>query len=179
MSSDLKSHLSNKSTWMRLLYMILFVIAFNVAEIVTGVIVVVQILFKLFTGQVNEQLQSFGHKLAIYFRQTVAFLTYDTEDMPYPFAPWPEGATEPARPAAQTTAAPPAPEPEPPAAEPELPAAEPEPPAAEPEPPAAEPEPPAAEPERAAATTKPAARAKPRTSKPKRPRKKPAAEPEA
>ncbi len=161
MSSDLKSHLSAKSTWMRLLYMILFVIAFNVAEIVTGVIVVVQILFKLFTGQVNEQLRNFGHTLAIYFRQTVAFLTYDTEDMPYPFAPWPEGAAEPARPAARATSAPPAPEPQPPA----------------PEPPAPEPEPPA--PESPAAEAKPAARPKPRTSRPKRPRKKPPAESES
>ena len=155
MSSDLKSHLANKSTWMRLLYMILFVIAFNVAEIVTGVIVVVQILFKLFTGQVNEQLRNFGHTLAIYFRQIVAFLTYDTEDMPYPFAPWPEGTAEPARPATQAMSAPPAPEPEP-----------------EPEPPAPEPEPPAAK-------AKPAARSKPKTSRPKRPRKKPAAESES
>ena len=151
MASDLKSHLSKKSTWMRLLYMILFVIAFNVAELVTGVIVVVQILFKLFTGQVNEQLRNFGHTLAIYFRQTVAFLTYDTEDMPYPFAPWPESVAGAARPAAQSTATPPAPEPEPAAAEPT-------------------PEPPAA-------AAKPAARPKPKASRPKRPRKKPDAKP--
>ena len=153
MASDLKSHLSKKSTWMRLLYMILFVIAFNVAELVTGVIVVVQILFKLFTGQVNEQLRNFGHTLAIYFRQTVAFLTYDTEDMPYPFAPWPESVAGAARPAAQSTATPPAPEPEPAAAEPT-------------------PEPPAA-------AAKPAARPKPKTSRPKRPRKKPDAKPQS
>ena len=165
MASDLKSHLSKKSTWMRLLYMILFVIAFNVAELVTGVIVVVQILFKLFTGQVNEQLRNFGHTLAIYFRQTVAFLTYDTEDMPYPFAPWPEGAAEAARPAAQSTAAPPEPEPEPPAPKPEPP---------EPEPAAAEPTP-----EPPAAAAKPAARPKPKTSRPKRPRKKPDAKPQS
>jgi type IV secretory pathway VirB10-like protein len=155
MTSDLKTHLTAKSTWMRLLYMILFVVAFNVGELVAGVVVIVQFLFKLFTGQVNAQLLGFGHALAIYFRQTVAFLTYDSEDMPFPFAPWPDGAAAPARPAAQTA-------PEPPAPEPPAPEPVPEPPAAE-----AAPEPPTA--------AKPAARPKPKTksTRPKRARKKP------
>ena len=156
MASELKSHLSAKSTWIRLLYMILFVVAFNVAEIVTGVVVVVQFLFKLITGQANAQLLGFGHALAIYFRQIVAFLTYDSEDMPFPFAPWPEGAGASAQPAMQAA-------PEPPAAEPE-----PEPSAAEPES-----EPPAA--------AKPAARPKPkaRTAKPRARKKKPQADDDA
>ena len=147
MASELKSHLSAKSTWLRLLYMILFVVAFNVAEIVTGVVVVVQFLFKLITGQANAQLLGFGHALAIYFRQIVAFLTYDSEEMPFPFAPWPESAGASARPAAQTPTEPPAAEPEPPAAEPE------------PEPPAAAK--PAARPKPKAKTAKPRARKKP------------------
>jgi outer membrane biosynthesis protein TonB len=118
MNSELKSHLSAKSTWLRLLYMILFVVAFNLAGLVTAAVVIVQFLFKLFTGQANEQLQSFGHKLAIYFRQTVAFLAYDSEEMPFPFAAWPKGEAEPAWPATQAAPPPSAaePAPEPPAA---------------------------------------------------------------
>jgi hypothetical protein len=156
MTSDLKTHLTAKSTWMRLLYMILFVVAFNVGELVAGVVVIVQFLFKLFTGQVNAQLLGFGHALAIYFRQTVAFLTYDSEDMPFPFAPWPDGTSAPARSTGQTAPEPPAPEPVP------------EPPASE-----AVPEPPA--------PAKPAAQPKPKakSARPKRARKKPQTDDEA
>lgn len=98
MENQTKANLADKGTWFRLVYMILFAVIFNVAELVTGAVVMVQFLFKLFTGKANEQLQNFGHKLAAYFQQIVAFLTYQTEDMPYPFGEWPSeaGGSKPA-----------------------------------------------------------------------------------
>jgi len=98
-----KSSLSERSTWIRLVYMILFGIVFNVTEVVAGVVVLVQFLSKLFTGKVNARLQAFGHSLGAYFHEIICFLTFHTEDMPYPFAHWPSGA-----PAATAAAAPPA-----------------------------------------------------------------------
>ncbi len=147
MKTTLKANLTNTDTWIRLVYMILFAVIFNVAELVAGVVVVVQFLFRLFTGEVNEPLREFGRRLAIYFQETVAFLTYHTERKPYPFAPWPAAAPESGPPAAL-----PEPEPEP----------EPEPvPEPEPDPPAAKPAP--ARKPRARASRKP--RAKPKTGK--------------
>jgi len=84
-----KTNLADKGTWLRVIYMILFAVIFNVAELVTGVVVVIQFLFKLVTGKANAQLQNFGQNLATYFQQMVGFLTYHTEDMPYPFGDWP------------------------------------------------------------------------------------------
>ena len=126
MEKTLKANLTNTDTWIRLVYMILFAVIFNVAELVAGVVVVVQFLFRLFTGEVSEPLQDFGHRLAIYFQEIVAFLTYHTERKPYPFAPWPAAAPERAPPAAL-----PEPEPEPEPAPESEPDPEPEPPAAE------------------------------------------------
>ncbi len=90
--ADTKKHVSEGSTWFRLVYMLLFVIVFNVAEIVLGVVVVLQFLSKLFTGKPLEQLEVLGQSLATYFYQMVLFLTFKTEDMPYPFGPWPKDA---------------------------------------------------------------------------------------
>ncbi len=158
MEKTLKANLTNTDTWMRLVYMILFAVIFNVAELVAGVVVVVQFLFRLITGEANEPLRDFGRRLAVYFQETVAFLTYHTEHKPYPFAPWPAAAPESAPSAAALPEPEPAPEPEP---EPE-PGTEPEP---EPEP-APEPEPPAAA--KPAPARKPRARASRKTrAKPK------------
>ena len=105
MKADLKTNLSAKSTWIRLLYMLLFVVIFNVAELVAAVVILAQFLFKLFAGAVNEQLQVLGRKLGTYFRQIIEFLTYHTEDMPYPFSPWPNGGTQAGKPAPAKLAA--------------------------------------------------------------------------
>ncbi len=98
MNETLKSSITNGKTWMRLVYMILFAIVLNLAELVVAFVAVVQFVSRLFTGQVNQQLAEFGDGLASYFRQMIAFLTFHTDDKPFPFAPWPQtspGAAEP------------------------------------------------------------------------------------
>ena len=87
----LTDHLSETSTWIRLLHMILFGVIFRITEWVIFLIAVVQILFKLFTGEPNPRLRSLGRSLAGYVRETAAFLTFDTEDRPYPWSDWPSG----------------------------------------------------------------------------------------
>ena len=93
MAGDLKEHVTASSTWMRLLYMILFVVAFNVAELVIAFVVLVQFLFKLISGRPLEQLIVLGDSLGGYIGQIVRFLSFRSEDMPYPFAKWPKGTT--------------------------------------------------------------------------------------
>ena len=99
MDETRKKNLTDTKTWMRLVYMILFVIAFNVAEIVLGAVVIVQFLFQLFTGQSNERLRTLGQGLGAYIYEIIVFLTYHADDKPFPFGHWPEGA-----PAATSTA---------------------------------------------------------------------------
>ncbi len=96
--------------------MILFALLFSIAEIVAGVVVVVQFLFKLFSGRANEELQSFGHNLAVYFCQIIDFLTYHSNQRPWPLEPWP-GADGPDSRPTRTPASAPKPEPTAPAAE--------------------------------------------------------------
>ena len=93
MADDLKEHVTARSTWMRLVYMILFIVAFNVAELVIAFTVLVQFLFKLISGQPLEQLIVLGDSLSSYVGEIVRFMTFRSEDMPYPFGKWPKGTS--------------------------------------------------------------------------------------
>ncbi len=107
MDETRKKNLTDTKTWMRLVYMILFVVAFNVAEIVLGAVVIVQFLFQLFTGQSNERLRTLGQGLGAYIYEIIVFLSYHSDDKPFPFGHWPEGVPT-ATSAASTAAAKPA-----------------------------------------------------------------------
>ncbi len=67
----MKSHLKSESTWMRLLYTVLFAIIFNIAEAVVAVVFAIQFLSRLFTGRVNERLRGLGQTLATYINRIV------------------------------------------------------------------------------------------------------------
>ncbi len=92
MDQTIKENVTRESTWMRLVYMVLFAVIFNIAEFVIVVVVVVQFLFKLFTGKANENLGALGQTVASYVYEMIAYLTFHTDDMPYPFGPWPTAA---------------------------------------------------------------------------------------
>ena len=88
---ETKENIKKKSTWLRFLYMLLFAVIFNIAEFVVVVIVVVQFISKLFTGDVHARLQEFGDSVAQFIAEIVRYLTFHTEDVPFPFGEWPKG----------------------------------------------------------------------------------------
>ncbi len=90
MSGDIKENVTRRSIWLRLVFIIVLGVAFNVAEIITFAVVAFQFLASLFTGQPNDQLTRFGRNLARYLQQITAFMTFATEEKPFPFTPWPD-----------------------------------------------------------------------------------------
>lgn len=90
MDDDLKQHLTAAETWTRGLFILLFVFLLVIARVVTGAVVVIQFLFTVFSGQSNENLRYFGASLATFIYQTLLFVTYNSDNKPFPFAPWPE-----------------------------------------------------------------------------------------
>ena len=52
-------------------------------------ILIAQFIFSLITGEDNINLRKFGHSLSIYIFDTLKFLTYASEEKPFPFADWP------------------------------------------------------------------------------------------
>lgn len=88
--------LARLNPWIRLLYLLLFLAIFNLVEAATYIVLVVQFIFHLFTGRPNERLAELGSSLASYARELIVFLTYRSDELPYPFGPWPGGAGVPA-----------------------------------------------------------------------------------
>ena len=78
--------------WLRVLQMLLMAVAFHITSVLLGAVAIVQLLFVLFGGGSNAQLRSFGHSLARYLAQLVSFVTFASEEVPFPFAEWPAGA---------------------------------------------------------------------------------------
>lgn len=88
--SNIKSNLKDINQWTRIVYMILFSVFFNVASFVIGAIVLVQALFAIVTGGQNDNVQKLGTGLAQYISEILSYLTYTTEEKPFPFKSWPE-----------------------------------------------------------------------------------------
>ena len=91
MTSESQVSTSEPSIWQRLLYMLLFFIIYSVAEIVIYASVIFQFLAVLVTGQSNERLLVFGQSLSTYVYQIMRFLTFNSEQHPFPIGAWPKG----------------------------------------------------------------------------------------
>lgn len=81
----IEENLRSRSTWLRLLFMIAFYVIGTVATAVLSVVVVLGFLWVLFTGEKNGQLQQAGQVIAGYLYEIVRYLTFNTEDKPFPF----------------------------------------------------------------------------------------------
>lgn len=95
-NETLKSNLLSSRHWLRLLFMLLFAGLLQVAGIIMWIVVGLQFIFSLITGQDNLNLRRFGHSLSTYIYQSLQFLTYNSEEKPFPFADWPSVIEEPA-----------------------------------------------------------------------------------
>lgn len=87
-------NLGNGQTWLRGLFMLLFVLIYSVTEVIVFVVVVLQFLFVLFTGNQNIRLRDFGEGLSIFVYQIMSYWTYNSEERPFPFAQWPGSSDE-------------------------------------------------------------------------------------
>lgn len=91
----LGENLKSKDTWLRLFFIILFAILYGIAEFVATVVVVIQFLWVLFTGERNERLRELGQSLAGYSYQVIRYLTYNSDERPFPIdLDWPSGRPE-------------------------------------------------------------------------------------
>ena len=90
----IEDNVKSRSTWLRLLFMILFSAIWTVSRFVVIAVVVIQFLLVLLTGEVNARLAALGQSLATYTYQIVAYLTFVTEAQPFPFDDWPAGPPE-------------------------------------------------------------------------------------
>ncbi len=80
-----------RNIWIRALFMLLMGLAYHVAGTVLCIVTLMQFFIMLLNDTPNVRLVAFGRSLGRYFRQIVNFLTFATEEIPFPFNDWPTG----------------------------------------------------------------------------------------
>ena len=100
--NEFKKNLSSRPTWTRGFFILLFAAIYGVAEVVITAVVAFQFCYSLITGSSNRQLRELGQSLSTFIYQIMLFLTYNSDDKPYPFGPWPDqppgGGVQPDKP---------------------------------------------------------------------------------
>lgn len=74
----------------RILYLILFYLIYRITDIVLLVVMLIQTGLNIFTGEPSVSIKTFGKGLGIYLKQISEFLSYASDEKPYPFSDWPE-----------------------------------------------------------------------------------------
>jgi hypothetical protein len=89
MNPELKQRLTARETWLRGLFIVIFAVIYSVAEVVLVAVVAFQFLATLFAGETNARLRAFALSLAAFIYQIVAYVTFNSDEKPFPFGPWP------------------------------------------------------------------------------------------
>jgi len=79
---------------LKILYLIFFYLVYGVTDIALIIIAIIQTLLNLFTDGPSESLQQAGKSLGIYVKQITEYLSYASEEKPFPFSDWPEPENE-------------------------------------------------------------------------------------
>lgn len=86
---EIRENLLSVSTWLRLVFMLLYAIICYFALWITGVVILFQFGVILLTGKLNSRLLPVGQSLSIYLHQILLYLTYNSDEKPFPFSGWP------------------------------------------------------------------------------------------
>ncbi len=91
MNEKTKATLTNMDTWKRGLFMVVFSIISGVAKLIVTLVAIFQFVTLLFKGQINKAVLPLGQTLSTYLYQITLFLTFKTDEMPFPFLSFPDG----------------------------------------------------------------------------------------
>ncbi|WP_263264365.1 DUF4389 domain-containing protein [Pseudomonas sp. RIT-PI-S] len=78
-----------ESIALRVIWMLLFLLVWQVAQLVLGAVVLVQLISRLVYAAPNAGLMNFGDSLSRYLAQIGRFGCFHSEQKPWPFADWP------------------------------------------------------------------------------------------
>lgn len=88
---DIVENLKQSSHWMRLPFMLAYgFVLYLIFVPVVIVMMVAQILFALITGESNRNLRGLGSVVQQYVSQIIDYITYNSNERPFPFSDFPE-----------------------------------------------------------------------------------------
>jgi Flp pilus assembly protein TadB len=80
---------NKRNLWVRGLFMLLMALAYQVTGTLVFIVTVFQFVMMLLNDAPNARLLAFGRNLGRYLQQIVHFLTFSSEEVPFPFNDWP------------------------------------------------------------------------------------------
>jgi hypothetical protein len=93
--NPIEKNLRSGTTWLRFLFMLVSCVLAGVATFAGTVIVVIGFFYVLITGEVNRQVQEAGQSVATYLYNIFRFLTFNTDEKPFPLGgEWPSSTVE-------------------------------------------------------------------------------------
>ena len=78
------------TAWMRVLFTAIFWVVFYISQLVILTVVVAQAAFVILTGNPNHQLLVLGDRLAQYVQHILRYVTFNTDQRPFPFEEFPK-----------------------------------------------------------------------------------------
>lgn len=97
-------HAKQHQHWIRLIYMLIIGVLLNIAGAVMWVLCTLQFLFVLGSGRDNRHMRRLTLTITRFMEQALLYVNYNSEQRPFPFAPWPHVPDEDARQPADTAA---------------------------------------------------------------------------
>lgn len=83
-------NLKKSESWIRGIYLLIFLFILQIMEIVIVVLTVFQFVASIFTGGRLPSLDAFSRGLANYTRNILLYITYQSDLKPFPFREWRE-----------------------------------------------------------------------------------------
>lgn len=93
---DIKANAKNVDVWTRGLFILIYAVIFYFLFGLIWLVVIFQFFIKLITGELNRPLLDFSDALNRYVSQILLYITFKSEQRPFPFSPWPGSAAVPA-----------------------------------------------------------------------------------
>jgi hypothetical protein len=79
-----------QSFWLRLLFMLLYWVLLNIALSLFGVLVLLATVIRFGSQHEPKRIAHFQFSLTQFIYQTMDFLTFRTDEKPFPFRMWPQ-----------------------------------------------------------------------------------------
>jgi hypothetical protein len=84
----MNDNLKRLETWKRIVFMLIYALIDSLVKLVLWLVIFLQTATILLVGQTNPILLEFGRNLSAYHYQILLFLTFNQDQLPFPFSKW-------------------------------------------------------------------------------------------
>ena len=89
-TEKVKENVQKPYIWNRFFYMVILLIAFNLAKLILYSTMILQFASRLISTKKLDKLDPLAIELSHYLKNVMLYLTFNSEQKPFPFADWQE-----------------------------------------------------------------------------------------